>query len=143
MIDVGLVHPQMLPVVWGDVCEIVQAKGQDWLKVVDLEDIACALAAGKLELWIGTRSEELELVAFCSWERHAKQSYFHIMWIGGRKLEDYLKPGLEKLEQAACIRGATEVVFNEGRPGWSRVLQSRGYTHSVAMKKNVQVCWRH
>lgn len=143
MIDIGLVHPAVLPHIWGDVEDIVEEHGGEWLKTVDLGEVLALLIQSKLDLWVGTKDSELELVMICGWERHTKRSFYHIMWIGGKGLYSYLKEGLEKVEQYACLTGATEVVFTEGRLGWNRVLERYGYGRTVGMKKNVQTCRRH
>lgn len=143
MIDIGLISPPTLPYVWGDVEELVEEHGEAWLKVVELQEVLALLCKGELDLWVGTKGVELQLVMVCGWEHHAKRSFYHIMWIGGSGLYSYIKEGLEKIEKYACMMGATEVIFTEGRMGWNRVLERYGYGPVVGMKKNVQTCWRH
>jgi len=141
--DIGLVSVGCVPVIWGDVQELIEEKGQEWLKIVDLKEIYQRCLEDQLDLWIGNEKTELKLVMFCGWERHAKRSYYHVIWIGGRDIKGCLKEGIQKIEHYACLSGGNEVRLG-GRGGWERLLKPYGYSsRSVELRKDVTVCWRH
>lgn len=142
-ISTGIVHQNSIPVVWSDVAELIEEHGQDWLQIVDLKEIYQNCLEDKIDLWVATNNTRLEMVMFCCWERHAKRSYYHVMWLGGKDLKNYLREGLEKIEHYACLCGANEVRLG-GREGWEKLLAPYGYgSRSVELRKDVTICWRH
>ena len=134
--QVGIVFPEHLQAVWEQVETIVREHGEEWLDVVELRDIVLRLSTGDLHLWLGTEEQKAELVMVCGWERHGKKSFYHILWIGGERMKAYMEKGLPLVEEYAGLCGAEEVVF-EGRDGWAKLLEPKGYEQSLMMRKDV------
>lgn len=142
MIDVGLApNAGCIQVSWPEVCCMLEEHGQSYLEVVDPRDVYVQLLERKLDLWLATDGPELIGVAICSWERHAKRSFYHINFMCGKGLSKFLAEGLKKIEQFACFSGAAEVVLG-GRWGWERTLRAQGYAQKfIELRKDVKVCW--
>ncbi len=142
-LDVGRIEPKTIPYVWSDVLEIVEDYGQKWLATVNIDRVLQQVVIGDKDLWVATDGNTLDMVMFCWWEEYGKVRYYHIEWMGGDGLRKYLKNGLDKIEQYACLNGAVELRF-AARAGWEKKLGSYGYgVKSRIMGKNVQVCWRN
>jgi hypothetical protein len=141
--EVGLVPAGAVPVLWERVVEVLQDKGQKWLKVVDENDIYRLLVSGQADLWCAMHNGTLDGVMICMMERHARASYYHVCFIGGKHFDKYIARGLERLEKYACIMGAAEIVL-EGRKGLARKLRPYGYfTNTIRLRKPVNVLWRN
>lgn len=140
---VGLIPAENVPLIWETVLGILQDKGERWLKVVDENAIYDLLVAGQADLWCGAHNGEIEVIAVCMREVHAKASYYHVCFLGGKSFKKYFKLGVQKIEQYAAITNATEVVF-EGRKGFVRMLKPLGYfSNTIRMRKTVSVMWRN
>lgn len=141
--EVGLIPTEIVPMMWPRVLEILYAKGQKWLKVVDENDVFHMLMSNQADLWCAMQNGRLDGVMICMMERHRRASYYHVAFIGGDGLSKYLAQGLEKLEHYAALQGAAELVL-EGRKGFARLLKPFGYhTNTVRMRKSVKVLWRN
>src|SRR5689334_19422270 len=120
---------------WDDVAGIVEKHGGRWLEIVDMKEIFAMVVTGQIDLWLGTDELKPEMVAFCCWEFHAKQKFYHILWSGGSQMSKYLREALSVFEQYACMAGADKVKIG-GRVGWMKLLPQFGYLpDSVIMCK--------
>ena len=139
---IGILAPESLQSAWPDVVELLEARGQEFLARVSLEELFVGILKEEIDLWIATEECDLRMVCFMAWEHHAKESNYHVMWLAGSGLREYPVPGLDKIEQYACMRGAKSVIFG-GRKGWLRALEPYGYVPQVSLCKNVTTCWRN
>jgi hypothetical protein len=142
--NVGLVDIPCIPTVWEEVSQLIEQNHAGWLDMVDLKEVYESLMMDKLDLWIGHDKWEVFIAMICGWERHAKASFYHIMWLGGRDFRPAMKAGMEKVERYACMQGAKEIRFG-GREGWEKLLKPLGYVMAphIEMRKNVAICWRN
>ena len=138
-VSVGIaLNAMQVQVVWPEVQLLVEEHGADWLEIVDLRDVYIQVLDGKLDLWLANERLELLGVLFCSWERHAKRSFYHLNYGCGKELQSFMKEGLKKIEGYAALSGASEVVLG-GRLGWERMLTRLGYAQKfVELRKSVR-----
>lgn len=140
-VDVGMVPPLHVPMLWAQIEPILKEKGEDWLTTVSEEEVLGFLYTGQLDIWCGMDNGELDGFVICHWEKHARANYYHIDCIAGKNLDKYFALGMQKIERYACIMGAAEVVM-EGRKAWTRLLGPRGYVpRTVRLRKNVRTLW--
>lgn len=140
-LEIGRLSPQCLQAVWPDVVELLEERGEDLLQIYDLKELFINVLSGAYDLWLVTAGTELKLVGFCAWEAHSLKSYYHVLWVGGSGLE-LLKAAVPKVEQYACMHGASELLFG-GRPGWDRVMKPMGFVQKPRWGKSVETCWKH
>lgn len=141
--DFGLVPPEMTQHLWPRVEQILLTRGARWLAVVSEADVYRLLITGNADLWCGMQSGELDVIAICMWERHARAQYYHVCFVGGTDAMKYLAKGLQTLERYASIMGAAELTL-EGRKGLARILKPFGYgSTTVRLRKPVKVLWRN
>lgn len=135
--EVGRVDPGVLPIIWEDVTQILEEFGADWLRVVDLSDVATTLVKGQMDLWVATIGNELSGVLFASWERHRHEADYHINFLAGRYMDLWFEAGLEKLEGYVALHGGTAISIG-GRVGWHRLLEPRGFNPVYRARKLIQ-----
>lgn len=138
--DVGLVSIDELCFVWPDASMVIEEYGQKWLETEDLRGIYKELKADRLDLWLATRDNQLDLVAICGGQVTREERTYHIYWCGGRGLKRHMKAGLTQIERYASLHNVTEVVIG-GRPGWNRLLAPLGYGPRESLRKNVRILW--
>lgn len=136
---IGRLEPGALPIIWPQIAAVIEAHGQEWLKIVTLESIYQHAANGDMVLWGGLdKDHNLECVAACMWEDHTRQRFFHVVWVGGKNLSRYAAAGLEKIEKWCLLFEGSEVVIT-ARPGLERLLVKYGYQRKyVRLSKNVR-----
>lgn len=136
MIKIGKVNQDLLPVVWDDVVALLVEHESEWLRTVALPDVAHMLQKEYMDLWGATEDDELIGVMFASWTRHRYEADYHINWIAGKKMKEWLKPGLTKVEHYVMLHNGTSIVIG-GREGWSRLLEREGYVPLYQARKIV------
>lgn len=139
-VQVGRVDPNTLPpAVLLDVKRICEGQqGSEWFQSVDINEVFARLREGNLELWLGTRNDELEMVCFCYWEHHAHVSHYHVYQLLGINLDKYLFKGLTILEQYTAAMGGVDLVVY-GRKGWEKLLEPAGFKQEyIEVRKRVQ-----
>ena len=136
MIKVGKVKQELLPAIWDDAVALLVECESTWLRTVAVSDVATMLDAGHMDLWGATEKDELVGVMFASWTRHRYEAEYHVNWIAGRKMKEWLKPGLQKVEHYVMLHNGTAVVIG-GRVGWQRLLEKEGYAPVYQGKKIV------
>ena len=141
MSDIGIISPDCLDSAWPDVAEIIRDKGEELLKTHSPQELFANVLARNYDLWAVTEGDELKLVGFCGWEEHAFKKNYHVVWVGGSGIK-LLKKAVAKVEQYACLHGASELTFC-GRFGWDRVLKPLGFVPQGRWSKNVETCWKH
>lgn len=141
-ISVGVIPTKVIPFVWTDVKQLITQHSGGLDAMMSLGAVERNLLENNLDLWLGTDGNELEMGMLCGWEKHEFVAHYHLIWVGGENLSKYLKLGLEKLEQYACLCGAKELVM-AGRDGWERKLKPFGFVPKQRLVKNVQVLWRN
>lgn len=141
--EFGKVTLEMVPGIWKEFVDMVEAYDGGWLESVDPVEVFTAVMHGQIELWAAFDDMRLVGGMAAAWERHAKASYYHIIWLGGQpgRIDSFLSNGLEKIEKYALAMGARDVVAL-GRKGWERKLKAFGYvSRYVQVRKNVREAW--
>ena len=139
--DIGLLNPSDINVVWRDVVELIEDRGEDLLEVYSIKELFLLVLSEKLDLWMVTEGDELKLIGFCGWERHAARNFYHVIWVGGSGL-GLMKEAVPVVEQYVCMNEGSELVFS-GRAGWDRVLRPLGFVMKPKWSKDVTICWKH
>lgn len=143
-VGIGRILPEAIPIIWRDL-EAFLALHPAWLTEVDgIEGVLNFCARGVYEAWVAlSRRGDVEVLGICQWDRHKYESYYHILYLGGKNLRAYLKAGLGEAERYAYANGAAEIIFT-GRWGWKRLLRRFGYGQPVVqLRKNVRKVLGH
>lgn len=137
----GLVPVAFIGQLWPQIQQLLVKHGEEFFEVYSLEEVFRELCNGTMDCWAAGEEGVFDGVVLCQWEIHANASFYHILFCCGSNLYTYMDYGLRKLEQFACLKGARDLVLS-GRPGWQRVLRSKGYKIApTRMKKSVRVLW--
>lgn len=98
----------------------------------EAEDIYWLACSGKAQLWLC--SVEGQIVAACVTEikEYPAATSLDVLFVGGKKLGDWVAQLIEKLERYAKFARCSRIEM-AGRPGWLRILNRYGFSHTPAV----------
>lgn len=137
-VDVGIVDTSYLVGIWPTLYAIMQDHPR-FLEEWDAEEILHMAANPQIyQLWVCTDGMKIEAFCVTCIVRSSKISRLRIVALCGEKvIHKYLKRGMRKIEEFACIMECNEVRFT-GREGWRRMFEKLGYRQVLEMRKDVR-----
>lgn len=97
-----------------------------------LEDVEAAVASGHYQVWFGHQS--IAITEIASYPRRKVLTVIH----GGGDLAELL----DEMEPQMCafaVENGCDLIMGQGRRGWERVTEKRGYRHGfVTMVKDLK-----
>lgn len=85
-----------------------------------LADVRAMVEAGQAQAWVGPRAAVITVIEDDPGERRL------LIWLAGGELSDATERLLPRIEAWASEQGCRRSMII-GRPGWERVLATRGY----------------
>lgn len=112
------------------ILSIVEALSEDeylWLPYFTIDDVVAALENGMYQGWAGGTDDEAEIYAITQVHTYPRAKVLSVLWCHGENAEEYYGPFSDQLTILGRIIKA-DIIEIRGRKGWSRELQSHGFT---------------
>jgi len=127
-----------LLLVWPYVTELIDKALNQGSGEYRQEDIYLAVLEQEMQLWIGLKGNEVEMLAVTQIVKYpSNRVTMSIVFLAGENLSVWLGE-LDTLEEWARSQGAQGVEFH-CRPGFQRILDGYGYEKErVVLQKNLE-----
>lgn len=127
ILEVALVEPAQLGMVWGQV-ETILDKGEEFFRgYYKTEHIYNAISCGQMQLWIGYKNAKVKIIMLTQFDFYPEGNQLRFVYMGGEtgslKQVMYM---FGKVELWGIQHGARKACII-GRDGWLKKLARYGY----------------
>ncbi len=132
-IEVYLVEPQHVAMVWGQVTQWLEKGEKYWKGYYKPEHVYNAIISGQMQLWIGQSNSQIKIIMLTQLDFYPEGIQLRYTYIGGDtgSLKQVMKM-FPKIELWAMEHGAVRGCVI-GRDGWVKKLAKFGYQKTSVM----------